>query len=648
MKLHIEKFKSIENLTIEIPVQIKGANKLGKTTILEAVAFCLTGKDLNGKTFEEVYDTRVDLHDAVADVTFTDSYGNTWRRVVNPVFEISRQGVERIKVLRSTQCYKNDIAVNDYAVDFRQFEIFGTDAFFKLKENEQREIFIDLAKSKLPNFDLKTKSLKLVQKEKSQRQLKKDIEQLRAELKGITDVEIPEISEHLQNLENEYRNKILALSENEKLTNEILQKNAESQKVFYAEKEKKESVKNEANKTLMAIEHNIIDAKNDLEKTLSSTPELKSIIELSEQEGKVKELEKQLDALPFFHTIEDFFEKEGKSNIQVKENIAKIKELNDATVDNLPEWVEVTDVCPTCETKSDKFFSKQINFEIEKLKKENKKTLTVAMDKKNESFLSVQKNLEFETVLLDKIKFRNSEIEKENNKKSTNFETEKQKDIKHLSSLINELEATRKVTKKTLDNAISEIEAMKMPELETLPTDVEISEELKDAHTEYLNAKEIQTKQIGVNENNVLERQLRDGKIKSMQTILFNLDTEIVKLKQEISNYFSHLDKVVDETFTGRFEIGVKLQELIVTKNEYKDVFKITADGRVFPYECSGAMINNIKLQILRGLQNLADYKGITIMDNVEANTTEKIEAYDLSLISAQATFDKELTFEKL
>ena len=128
-----------------------------------------------------------------------------------------------------------------------------------------------------------------------------------------------------------------------------------------------------------------------------------------------------------------------------------------------------------------------------------------------------------------------------------------------------------------------------------------------------------------------------------MQTLLMEVDTEIIKLQSEITDYFSNLTDVVDKEFSGKIKIGVQLQELIISKDEYKDVFKITADGKVFPHECNGALINNTKLQVLATLQRLKGYKGITIMDNAEANTTQSIEPCGLNLVIARATSDKEL-----
>ena len=85
------------------------------------------------------------------------------------------------------------------------------------------------------------------------------------------------------------------------------------------------------------------------------------------------------------------------------------------------------------------------------------------------------------------------------------------------------------------------------------------------------------------------------------------------------------------------------MQEWVMAREEYKDVFLITANDKVFPYECNGALINNVKLQVLATLQRLKGYKGITILDNAEANTTQPIEPCDLNLVVAKATSEKEL-----
>ena len=83
-----------------------------------------------------------------------------------------------------------------------------------------------------------------------------------------------------------------------------------------------------------------------------------------------------------------------------------------------------------------------------------------------------------------------------------------------------------------------------------------------------------------------------------------------------------------------------------MSRGEYKDCFKITANGKVFPYECNGALQNNVKMQILYNLQRLKGYTGITVMDNAESNTTQPINTLDLNCVLAYATNDNELTIK--
>ncbi len=347
MKIQIRKFKRLSDLTVNVPAKITGGNEKGKTTILEAISFCLTGKDLSGNEFKQVYDNRVDLHDAIADVSCFDSYGNEYRRTVSPVFQINKMGENKVKTLRNTTCQKNGVEVKDFANEFSDFKELGTDWFFRQRENDQRECFLKLFQNKLPDFDLTTK-------------------------------------------------------------NEMLSKLKKEQ----------------------------------------------------------------------------------------RESIAYIRELNADIEKNQP--IDESELFSDAEIR---IINQYLYYKISDLK-----------------------------------------IERENRQK-----------------------------------------------------------------------------------------------------YLFEIDAKIVKLQNEISGYFSNLKDIVEAEFSGKIKIGVELQEYVISRDEYKDVFKITADSKIFPYECNGALQNNTKLQILASLQRLAGYVGITIMDNIEANTTQEIDSCGLNLVSAQATFDKEL-----
>jgi len=118
---------------------------------------------------------------------------------------------------------------------------------------------------------------------------------------------------------------------------------------------------------------------------------------------------------------------------------------------------------------------------------------------------------------------------------------------------------------------------------------------------------------------------------------------KIVTLTEEISSYFSNLSGIIQQEFAGDIKIDVELLKYVMSQDEYKDCFKITANGKVFPYECNGALQNNVKMQILFNLQRLKGYTGVTVMDNCEANTTQPINTLGLNCVLAFATNDNEL-----
>ena len=342
MKIYIHKFKTIENIEIVIPATISGGNGTGKTTILEAVSFCLTGKNFDGSTFEQVYDNRVELKKAVADVSFFDNYNNEFRRIVKPVYEYNKSGKEVLKTKCSTQCYKNGIEVSDYAKEFSDFLLYGNDYIFNQNESTQREIFINALKKQLPYFDLKS--------------------------------------------------------------------------------------------------------------------------------------------------------------------------------------------------------------ELETLK-----TL-----KKHEKSI------------MDKIKFLNAFIEEILNTKHDCF------------------------------------------------------------HKETI---------YGIS-------RIKQNEIEDKQKELFEASTKVVNQEKKISDFYANLSDSIFQYFSGEIEIRAKLSEYIISKDEFVDCFKLTANGKHFPYECNGALINNVKLQILAGFQKLANYNGITLMDGCEANTSQPINTCGLNTVLTYATFDELLTIK--
>ena len=643
MKVLIKKFKRLENLTVKVPSEIMGGNGMGKTSILEAISFVLTGKDQNGKDFLQVYDNRVDLHDAIADVSYFDDYGNEFRRVVEPTFTTSRSGEETLKIMRSTRCTKNGIDTNDFSGDFNDFYKFGTDYFFNQKETDQRAIFIDLMKSLLPSYDVAEAQLKLKSLQKTQRDTQSDITIERKALKAIQNVEIKEIPADIEALENEYQNLIKSSSSNQSLISEINQQNND----LLSEYRKHQS---DLELKIQSGKLNLKNSQNEIQHLTATLTQVESTsfngYEMTDTSVLNEMLEKansKLSQTTYFTDLSDFAKLNANKNPIVSENMDRMKRLRYATPDNLPEGEELTDVCSSCGVASQTVLDNGIKNIIDGLKAENKQVLEAEMRAINGVYLTLKDER-------DRLQSQLNRIEEQNKKNAENTEKLKRAfDIKKTNQ-IDELKKEIELQEKNIStfeaeilNLEKQLSELKEPTLKELPTELTISDELLEAHTQHQKLRDEIVGAKAVNKNNEDIKAKKETEIQKFRDLLMEVDTEIIKLQSEITDYFSNLTNVVENEFSGKIKIGVQLQELIISKDEYKDVFKITADGKVFPHECNGALINNTKLQVLATLQRLKGYKGITIMDNAEANTTQSIEPCGLNLVIARATSDKEL-----
>lgn len=650
MKLIIHKFKRHSNLTVEVPAQIAGGNGTGKSTILEAFSFCLTGKDLQGNEFKQVYDNRVDLHEAIADVEFTDNYGNKFRRVVKHQYSISRAGIEELKIKRSTQCFKNGIETTDFADEFVDFFKFGTDYFFSQKEDIQRSIFIDILKSKLPDYDVNSASLKLKELKKSQKNAVADVKIKTEQLKGVKNVEVDVIDNETEVLNNEYLS--MSAVDNSALVAEINRKNNTASDNFFATKRTLSNQIQEKENLINSENSKLLTANERLEVVKKSEFVLVSENDTEGAEKLVGDLKAELEKLTFFDKIEDYASIYFNLNPVLVENAEKMKEIQQ--LEFVPSD-EISSACPlsgeVCETaKLHSQHSFRMRFDainadkISTLKAQNRSILQKEMNESNSKYLSVKSDLERAEKELENLLSKNAKIKADNEFLRDSFDGSKNSEISRLNQLVSDLK--RKIDQLVIssDKLKNDLANLTEPIPERLPETIEISEQLKQAHADFeLQNKEI-TKQIGVNENNVRLREQYNAEIKALQGSLFAIGEEISKLTAEISDYFSNLEGIVKSEFSGKIKIGVELLEYVMSRDEYKDCFKITANGKVFPYECNGALQNNLKLQVLATFQRLKGYSGITLMDNCEANTTTPINTCGLNCVLAYATNDENLS----
>lgn len=636
MKVVIHKFKRAEDQTINIPANITGGNGSGKTTILEAILFCLTGKDLSGNEFKQIYDNRADIHDAVADVSYFDNYGNEFRRTVAPVFQVNRQGVEEIKIKRNTVCQKNGIAVNDFAPEFSDFAKFGTDFFFKQKEDEQRKIFIDALKSKMPDYDIHANSLKLKELVKAQKIAQEEIKQLANAQKQLQSVKVPEVPDELRKLNGEYLS--LTAADNSAIIGEINARNNQRMRDFL-------SLKSSLSGQISDLENQITRAKgkidlfsSEIKSIEKSQPELSSEQDVSALHSEIKELENKLSTLKHYATVEEYASENFSKNPVLVANAKKISAIQNKELTD-----ELSDACPlsgeACETAR----LHSTGAAILRIKNENRAILTSEMTVANGEYRSVVNSIDSVRARLSSIEIQNTEVRKKNELTLSTFDNEKAKKIGMIKADISELEKRIGESAVKIEELKNKLSSLTEPTPEALPEEITIPDNLRAAHAEFIVIEKEITGAEAINAHNAAKRADNDTQIKIKQELLMDLDTTIVQLRQEISDYFSNLNGIVKQEFAGNIEIGVELLEYIMSRDEYKDCFRITANGKVFPYECNGALQNNVKLQVLASLQRLNNYTGITIMDNCEANTTDPINTCGLPCVLATATNESEL-----
>ena len=648
MKLFIKKFKSLEDLGFAIPTQITGGNGLGKSTILEAISFVLTGKDLSGNEFKQVYDNRVDLHDAIADVSYFDNYGNEWQRIVQPVFQTNRAGIEEIKIKRSTECRKNGIVVNDFSDELQDFYKFGTDYFFNQKEDLQRSIFIDILKSKLPDYDVNTSSLKLKELKKSQKIEVDLVKGLQDANKNIKDVPVPEIPTDIEKLNAEFL--ALSGSTNTDSISEINKTNNEASSVYLKKKSELSQSISDTEISISKIKSQIESETEQLETLKNSTFTPKQTEPTDQLEKELSDLQKKLLIMEYFTDLNFYASKYFGNNYVLVKNAAKIKEISERVFifsgqeSGCPLNKQE---CPTAKSNAEKteklVFDSENEIEIKQYKAENRRILEKEMSAINSEYITAKYALKEAEQKLNLLIESNKHVTDDNLVTETFFDVEKERKITESNEKIRGLNYDLEKLSTQLTEKQTELSNLIEPTPEKLPESVGISIELKNAHLEFERIKELIIGAKAINEYNKQMIVNRSVQIKEKQANLLQIIEQITTLTTEISDYFSNLTNIVKQEFAGDILIDVELLEYVISRDEYKGTFKITANGKTFPYECNGSLQNNTKLQILFNLQRLKGYTGVTIMDNCESSTTDPINSLGLNCVLAYATYDKEL-----
>ncbi|MFA6570401.1 MAG: hypothetical protein WCT77_04115 [Bacteroidota bacterium] len=498
-------------------------------------------------------------------------------------------------------------------------------------------------KSLMPVYDVNANSLKLKELKKSQKTAVDEVGSYRKLQKETKDVEVPAISGELEKINAEFL--LLSKVDNSAELAEINKRNNTAYQQFQAKKNELTNKINSKNSKINRLKSKIKLKQTEIkqaEKSIFTPATLENSDELTK---RLDTLNKEFSGLKYYESLENYASENFAKNPVLVQNRNKIKEL-EATENKESESIEAESLCPINSKFCAVAKANSILAKILKIKAENKAILEKEMNEENSEYLRIKTNVNAVEKSISEIKDRNSKLETKNREDESKFKTEKNTKI---SSLKTEIEKNNKrILNLETTNANHQTDLLKItePVAEKLPEASEISEELKQAHLRFETENKIIIENSAINSNNAKNKEKWESEIKINQTKLFKIDAEIVKLTAEISDYFSNLDAIVKKEFAGEIEIGVELLEYVISKDEYKDCFKITANGKVFPYETNGALQNNVKLQILATIQKLKNYIGITIFDNCESNTTQKINTCGLQCVLAKATNETVLTIK--
>lgn len=153
MKVTIQKFMELQNVSFTTPVKIEAGHDVGKSTIFRAVLFATTGKDVNGKEFDgciypkksdRVEDLQVDVQIEQSGIIFCKKANGTEKR---------QKGSEETTLQKSvTSTYMLDFkVVTKLEYDAKIEEVFGNfqlfsnpDYFRNLDKIQKRAIFASL------------------------------------------------------------------------------------------------------------------------------------------------------------------------------------------------------------------------------------------------------------------------------------------------------------------------------------------------------------------------------------------------------------------------------------------------------------------------------------------------------------------------
>ena len=588
MKIKIKKFMELQDIDLATPCTVSGRNGSGKTSILRAVLWVLSGKDIDGTTFSEnVYPNFVrNISDCNADVSVY-LQGREFRKETNGK-ETRKAGEQETTIVKSiaTKYYVDGQIVNSssYAEEIQKytkgfdFQLFANPNYLEaMTKDEKKDIF-----QRIFNFEEFTADVSTTTLKNSIANTNEKIKELKNQVKGFAEVVKPEPIE-ISNFDTSIEEIESQIKENTpKLTEtEVAENNEIYTQLDLLQKESFGELKLIELKPLK----NVKDLKNKLDDVYSRQ------FNANEINTKIDSLQKKL------------------SKIVALENALSGGGCSTCSLCTLED-------CPSRSVGGHSIES--IQFELDMMEDKD----VVILQEKIESLIVQKKNAEteFEQAReaekikiedeIAKIEAENAKIEEENARIETEnaikledhkfrklrFEDKIEEKIKELKNSIN---FAKQVNNDALYEKLADLKSKKNAQ-----------QVLIDVHN----------KEVGAFENAKMQIETKNSEIEKLAIVRAEKEREFILQKEAERNYYEDLQKQINNKLPENINL------FLYTKNksndDYSPAFDLTFDDSKY-YSQGQRVVSFAKL--CKFFQNEVGVKFPIFIDEVGVLDSESI-----------------------
>lgn len=544
MKIKIKKFMELQDIDLATPCTVSGRNGSGKTTIIRAVLWVLSGKDIDGTTFSEnVYPNFVgNISDCNADVSVF-LQGREFRKETNGK-ETRKSGESETTIVKSiaTKYYVDGQIVNSssyseevakYTKGF-DFQLFANPNYLEaMTKDEKKDIF-----QRIFNFEEFTADVSTTTLKNQIANTNEKIKELTNQVKGFAEVvkpepiEISDFDTPIEEIETQIKENTPKLTETE-----VAENNEIYTQIDLLQKEQFEELKLIELKPLKNVE-NLKNKLNDILSRQFNANEFNLKIDsLQKKLSKIVALENALSggscSTCSLCTLEDCPSRAvgGKSIESIQFELDMMEDKDVVILQEKIESLIVQKKNAETEFEQAKEAEKtEIEAEIAKIEEENAK-------------------IEAENA---KIEAENAKKIEDHNSRKLSFEQAKEEKIKELKNRIN---FAKQVNNDALYKELSDLRSKKNAQ--------------QDLIDEF-------NKKMGAFENAKKQIEIKNSEIEKLAVVRAEKEREFILQKEAERNYYENLQKQINEKLPENINL------FLYTKNksndDYTAVFDLTFD----------------------------------------------------------------------